>query len=302
MHATEKKIYKAFRKAATYCSTGDHPNEALAKSAREHDLNLEMTKRSAEMLNIFLTHNFMKEAKDKTAEFPIADISTTIKLAFTDEPIKEPKAGIRIVRKTASKKDDSFPFCKKPEPSPREFSDLMEQMSGCLKMASTEVDEKRASLLKEESICFSSYSKLIDKLKFTDTFDKFAEFEFNILSEYGEEAREHLNKIASILPNPKRIPANVKIKTASKFKREAIHDLFDSFVSGFDKIAVAQKEYNDSFKVHKDTKEIVENLYRKAAGYDPKVNKAEDLLNFKTANVAASVVKVLSERLPGNPY
>lgn len=276
MNSTEQKIFSAFRKAAEYCSTGGfEPTDALVKSAMDADLNPEMTRRAGEMLNIFLTHRFMKSASDKTASFPTADLGDVLRKAFTEDApaSSEARQGYRSSKKASAAGEPKLSFigsAATPEPALRDITDLVEQLRGHVKVASESADEARRNAEYERHAAFATYKSLIGSLRESHNYQKFAAFEAQCLSEYGEEALGHLDGIADQLPGVKRLSRDEYPKRAFYFARGPLNDLFDSFVEGISKVAAADSDFESSLASARAFELEAENIYRKVAGAEPK--------------------------------
>ena len=83
MNVAETKIHSALKHAAASIrNDGLSPDDALFKAAEAQELNPEMTRRTAEMLNVSLTRAHFGSGQDKTASFPLADAGAVIERVF----------------------------------------------------------------------------------------------------------------------------------------------------------------------------------------------------------------------------
>jgi hypothetical protein len=313
MNSAETKIHKAFRKASQYCTEGMDPSDALSKSVTENDLNADMTKRAAEMLNIYLTHDFMRKAKDKTASFPLADVPRVLKQAFLNpmEPRSESKSSTVVVRKKkASKNTDELNWAAKQEQAPREIADLVEQLNGSIKLAEINSAELRSENERVVNASMDSYTKLVESFRESGKTAGFAEFEANIVSEYGSQAVQYMDNLAEILPNPTRLESTATVKTGSYFKRNRQHDLFDSFVKGIEESKEISTKLAQIEAELSDMKSQRDEVFSSFSPVSKKTASAADFLSDKkiaaphspNTGVSHGAARFVLKRLPGDPF
>lgn len=310
--STEQKIHTAFRKAASYCTDGLHPNEALAAASKENGLNPEMTRRSGEMLNIYLTHQFMKTAADRTATFPTADLNTSIKLAFLQPESAAPiSKKIVVSQKSASRAPHSeVPFRlthEVPAEAPRELSDLMRQLDGCVKIAAAQKDLARAAYTEQHGKAFDALTSLVDEIR-TGNFEKFAALEEECLSEYGDQAIALLDTIAFGLPGIARFNRSAGFRKAAHFERSSLNDSFDRLANEIGKMDGLVSEYRAKSQALEDMQKQARDLNLRAAGKDVPMDSAADLLDMsgiqKEANISSTLTGLSSNaytELTGSP-
>lgn len=314
MNSAETKIHKAFRKASQYCTEGMDPSDALSKSVTENDLNADMTKRAAEMLNIYLTHDFMRKAKDKTASFPLADVPRVLKQAFMNpmEPRNESGNSTTVVvrKKKASAETQHVKWAASQDEAPREIADLVEQLNGSIKLAEINVSKLRSENERAVNGSMDSYVKLVESFRESGKTAGFAEFEKNVVSEYGSQAIEYMNNLAEILPNPTRFENLPSVKTGSYFKRSSQHDLFDAFIDGIEESKTIATKLAELTAELADMKSQRDELF---LSMSPVVKKAESAADFLSNNkialaktpqsgVAHGAARFFLKKLPGDPF
>ena len=314
MNSAETKIHKAFRKASQYCTEGMDPSDALSKSVTENDLNADMTKRAAEMLNIYLTHDFMRKAKDKTASFPLADVPRVLKQAFMNpmEPRSESGTPSTVVvrKKKASANIQDLSWEPKQETAPREIADLVEQLNGSIKLAEINIAQLRSDNEKVVNASMDSYVKLVESFRESGKTAGFAEFEKNIVSEYGSQAVQYMDNLAEILPNPTRFEGTTSVKTGSYFKRNSQHDLFDAFVNGIEqskeiatKLAQAETELHSMKSQRGEIFSSFSPLTKKtASASDFLIDKKVASPHSPSSGVAHGAARFVLKKLPGDPF
>ena len=314
MNSAETKIHKAFRKASQYCNDGLNPSEALSKSVIENELNPDMTKRAAEMLNIYLTHNFMRSSGDKTASFPLADVPAVLKKAFLN-PMESNRGNERttvvVRKKTASPNTQKeIEWAPKQEQAPREIADLVEQLNGSIKLAQVELSNLKSEREQVVNSAIDSYRDLVETFRQSHKLASFNTFESNIVSEYGEQVKPYLDNMAEILPNPPRMNAASTVKTATYFKRNKEHDLFDSFMDGIEKSKAVETKIAEASSALSEMNSQREKLFSSFRPISNKTASAADFLNSnKTASAhqlhgsaAHGAGRFFLKQLPGDPF
>jgi hypothetical protein len=317
MNSAETKIHKAFRKASQYCTEGVDPSDALSKSVTENDLNADMTKRAAEMLNIYLTHDFMRKAKDKTASFPLADVPRVLKQAFINpvEPRSQSSSSSTVVvrkKKASATNTQDLNWAPKQEAASREIADLVEQLNGSIKLAEINIDELRSSNEKVVNASMDSYIKLVESFRESGKTAGFAEFEKNVISEYGSQAVQYMDNLAEILPNPTRFENIESIKTGSYFKRNAQHEMFDAFINGIEEsksIATKLAEFTAELS---DMRSQRDSIFSSMSPASKKIESAADFLSNSSklasvsrpssSGVAHGAARFILKKLPGDPF
>jgi len=82
-----ERIEKALNSAIKLHNSGTNANDSIIKVAREHELNPETINRVIEAFNTAKTKAYVKVAKDKSADFDIADKKTVINSVFNEAQI-----------------------------------------------------------------------------------------------------------------------------------------------------------------------------------------------------------------------
>lgn len=101
---TVQELQNIAVKAATEFLNNEHSlNESLAKQASEYNLNSEQLKRAVEATNTLTHLKTLELSSDKTAEFPVADYKTILKMASLPEtdPEEGEESGFGFFDKTA---------------------------------------------------------------------------------------------------------------------------------------------------------------------------------------------------------
>jgi len=296
MNTTERKIFAAHKKAGEYCGSGMAPTKSLIKVANENDLNPEMTKRVAEMLNISLTKSFMKSASDKTANFPLADCKEAIDEIFTKVAIhkvakEEPNSFSSrhsIRRKYTNSNDHEFFVFDKTADYKENISDIVMQAEGAKSNLKVEISKCAQDLLKVESECLNSYSDIISHFRTSVDPSAYSKFETQCYSDYGSKVAHYLDSIYEHL-NEGTERGDVEVcKRAHYFVQRDINNKFDALMQ-------QTLEINKLAKLVEERKEDLKNFeantyefYKKVANDGKEeVTDYSDLIDFSLSKVAA---------------
>ena len=297
MNTTERKIFAAHKKAGEYCGSGMAPTKSLIKVANENDLNPEMTKRVAEMLNISLTKSFMKSASDKTANFPLADCKEAIDEIFTKVAIhkvakEEPNSFSSrhsIKRKYTNSNDHEFFAFVKTADYKENISDIVMQAEGAKSNLKVEISKCAQDLLKVESECLNSYSDIISHFRTSVDPSAYSKFETQCYSDYGTKVAHYLNSIHEQL-NEGTERGDVEVcKRAHYFVQRDINNKFDALMQQTLEINKIAKLLADKKEELKSFEANTTEFYKKVANDGKEeVNDYSDLVDFSLSKVAIS--------------
>lgn len=81
----KEKLMDALKDSVSHYNTGISAEEAIVKSAKDHNFNKDQTERLVETFNTARTINFFKHASDKTSNFDVADKSKVLGIIYGDE-------------------------------------------------------------------------------------------------------------------------------------------------------------------------------------------------------------------------
>lgn len=192
MNEAERKIKVALRLAVDFKNDGDDPNTAVSKAASLEKLNPDMTERVVQGFNIALTNATLKNASDKTAAFPIADLPTVMERVFGHTPAKNDK--------TASAVHEAFFAESKPvtvrvgwesgmqkAAAAENPEGMVRQVHGACELARHEVSKIAQDVMCAENKVQEAFVNMVDLLSNTDMSGKFAMFEMQARSEYGDD-------------------------------------------------------------------------------------------------------------------
>ena len=304
MNTTERKIFAAHKKAGEYCGSGMAPTKSLIKVANENDLNPEMTKRVAEMLNISLTKSFMKSASDKTATFPLADCKEAIDEIFTKVAIhkvaKEESNSFSsrhsIKRKYTNSNDHEFFAFAKTADYKENISDIVMQAEGAKSNLKIEISKCAQDLLKVESECLNSYSDIISHFRTSVDPSAYSKFETQCYSDYGTKVAHYLDSIYEHL-NEGTERGDVEVcKRAHYFVQRDINNKFDALMQQtleINKIAKLVEEKKEELKNFEDSKM---EFYKKVANDGKEeVTDYSDLIDFSLSKVATDDLPAIAQ-------
>lgn len=231
MNSAERKIRTALEKSAHYHRDGMAPDEAIGKAASEEQLNPEMVRRVVEAFNIQKTNSTLKVADDKTATFPLAKAEDILKSVFCNAPL----AASKEAESTQPAENDELQIipANKKEASAGPSQETNMDVQGWFRTVQSlvletnqKLGELSVDLLGFEQKSHAALSEVVDYFSTTNNVGKFAQFEEEILSEYGEPARVTLNIIYDLARlSEDRFEGNTK--RAFYFKRDSSHDSFD---------------------------------------------------------------------------
>lgn len=247
MNVAERKIQSALNKAAELHRNGEEPNEACIKAASINELNPDMTKRLVEGFNIGMTNAKIAKASDKTISFPIADIDTVIPGVFVDkEKVANEKVAAMLTEEYSETLQD-FTFSltdgQKVASTLDDLPHLMRQMDAHCKARKDELSKVAQDIIHGEHRMESALGALVEHFSYVDNRGKFASFEGDVLSEYGDACKGTLDVIFEISKlDEARCDQNVKIGSIN-IHRGTEHDLFD-------KLMAASNDYINACTTH----------------------------------------------------
>jgi len=274
MNLAESKIRNALEKAAQYHrEDGLSPNDAIIKSAGEFSLNPPMVDRVIEAFNIAKTNAVLSRANDKTASFPVAERDVILDGVFGQGLGVKPGEN-----KVASIEEDSFSevpmssgplsflgFDKTagPEVQDHDVGRLIRDGISNLMELRSDLGKYAQDVLSTESEMASCMREIGNHFSLSENVGKYAEFEADILSERGEEARPSLDIIhRHFCPRETRCDWTPKIGTRA-YVATAAHDNFEKL-----------SELTDLFiRQEKDLADMRLDFARKKANFDSSVGE-----------------------------
>lgn len=287
MNQAEKKIKAALVHAAEEHRKGVSPDDAVAKAASFYELNPEMTHRVVEGFNIGKTNSTIARAEDKTASFPIADIGNVMQKVFVDSPIKvaaplNKQASVDAgYSETLPDFDFDFVGNQKVASPLGDFREQVQQINGLKQEFEHELSKIAQDIIKQEMRMSDALRDLGEFFVLSENQGKFAEFEQQVLSEYGEGARGTLTVIHE-LAGVKEARYEGLPKTGSVFNSSAAHVHIDTLMEATDDYHAAQTAYGT--KLAEATQQVDElmAMAKEAGGLTPPPPpSAADALLFK---------------------
>lgn len=285
MNTAERKIKEAFGKSAQYHREGLDPNDAIVKAANLEQLNPEMVKRVIEMFNISKTNETLKVASDKTSSFPIAQPDIILDRVFRQGPLCDKTAEPEVIQ-------DDFVVVRnflkaaamEPEPVNMDISGWIQATQGLMDEANHKLAELQTDLHQAEKKSFEGMQAVIEFFSTTNNVGKWAAFEGDILSEYGDQAKIPLETIYDLSGlEESRFDGTIG-KYAFHFERTPIHDAFDQFVGQADRFGEIHLERE---KLGVDVQQHIQehnNILFQLFDIAPKpASKVADLLDFNGA-------------------
>ena len=295
MNGPESLIKFAVNQAVQYINHDKLPPQAaLVKAAKELELNPNFIKRASEALNVALTYNHLKKAKDKAADFPIIDAAKVAEEIFGAEE-----------KTVATKKAEQFSSNQYPETAPKFARYLHDprykaaheailNSTANTKYAMSEVGlyEKAAKYLK--TLKLAAENAAVEKVgaemkanrlfcnllgefaKSADYRTPFNEFESQVFAKHGAAASDYLELIykhAKLVEPRGQQDSNRVVK---RFCKEAA--LFDAFVEQAATLKDVVKTAEEADHNYTFEKEYVEGIFKQAH-----VEKEADALTELTA-------------------
>ena len=188
-----ERIEKALNSAIKLHNSGTNANDSIIKVAREHELNPETINRVIEAFNTAKTKAYVKVAKDKSADFDIADKKTVINSVFNEAQIpansvvSEMKEDLNDflateeVSKTASEEEfdiastSSIPLESRIKTA---FFAINEQ--------NRDLSEKRDLIIDSREAFYKGMKEASEILEFTEEREKVADYAAQIFYEYQD--------------------------------------------------------------------------------------------------------------------
>jgi hypothetical protein len=271
-----------------YLKGGASPTDALQKTAEEYDLNHNYIERVGSAMNVALHYNHFKTAKDRSTDFPIADIPAVISKQYSFEEKNEKKASSEAFQSSEVEKPspDLVKYMYRPQykQAMAEISkEIIDDRGILLKTAFTrasnylvklsqELDNAKTEKVGASINLDSAFSNLVNHFS-VDPLSRtsFDEVESQVYSKYGEEATPWLDFI---------------YKTAGLKEERGVHDksykFFDTCKEAemFDKFLTSTKEYTKALAVVKEAEETFESeknfrdeIFREVGGIKKKADE-----------------------------
>lgn len=249
MNTAEKKIKTALNLAVDFKNNGSDPTEAVSKAASLEALNPDMTERLVEAFNIALTNATIKNASDKTASFPLADRDTVMKNVFDiyEAPAKTDKeASVDAaphIQIEAGDIDLSWMLDGRQKVANLDNpEEMVRHVYGTCQNAQHELSKVAQDVFAASQNMERGFLDVCSIATTSEFLGKFAMFEMQALSEYGEQVRPVLDNIFDAAGldrfGEKRFEGSVKL--ASDFFPET------EIYSAFDRLMNATTAYHEA--------------------------------------------------------
>lgn len=247
MNTAERKIKVALNKAVEFRNGGDSPTEAVSKAASVESLSPDMTERLVESFNIALTNATIGKAEDKTASFPLADRDQVMAKVFDVYEKKKSKkeaseSSVDFFTEEMGETGDSWlnnrdKFAELDNPT-----EMIRQVIGSCQEAEKQISKYAQDVLAASIKMEGEFMEICDIASCSDFLGKFAAFEMQALSEYGEDVRPIVDNIYEVAGMGRfaepRFSGSVKI-ASEYFPGSKIY-------SAFDRLMQATTEYHKS--------------------------------------------------------
>ena len=265
-----KRIETALKDAIAFHNEGLSANDALAKSASQHELNPETICRVVESFNIAKTRAYVKTASVKDGDFDLATKADVIKMVFGDDM---PKTAGFIVEKDHPveynfeiKKTASDLLSTKKE----EFKDIdvnanivraKQAQAGVdldLTTARGDIVFVRESFVKEfsKAASFFSYSYNADD---SDEILDAASYQY-LGNKIANDVISFISKAAMLDYTPSENPV------PKEYGQNPFHEILDDMVDDAEDYAIKVAEYNNAIVEQGDKTEELNGLILKVAG------------------------------------
>ncbi|NBQ67449.1 MAG: hypothetical protein EBU46_00925 [Nitrosomonadaceae bacterium] len=310
MNGPESLIKFAVNQAVGYINHDKlDPQAALVKAAKELELNPNFIKRASEALNVALTYNHLKKAKDKAADFPIIDAAKVAEEIF----------GV-VEKTTNTKKAEQFSSNQYPETTAKfarylhdpRYKAAHAAISGATintKYAMSEVGlyEKAAKYLKTLKLAAenAAVEKVGAEMKanrmFCNLLGEFAkaaeyrtpfnEFESQVFAKHGEASSDYVELIYKHAKLTEPRGSHDANRVVKDFCKEA--ELFDAFINQAATLKEVVKTAEEATHNYEFEKSFVEDIYKQA--HTEKTANVVDELNAidHVTNQRAKVKKQL---------
>lgn len=299
MNTAEKKIKTALNLAVDFKNNGSDPTEAVSKAASLEALNPDMTERLVEAFNIALTNATIKNASDKTASFPLADRDLVMRNVFDvyEAPAKtEKKASDDVtshVQIEAGDIDLSWMLDGRQKlanlDNPEE---MVRHVYGTFQNAQHELSKVAQDVFAASQNMENGFFDVCSIATTSEFLGKFATFEMQALSEYGEQVRPVLDNIFDAAGldrfGEKRFEGSVKI-AADFFPETEIYSAFDRLMNATNAYHEANGIYSQKGAEVQSQIEETNTLLREAvhesSAPEVRAKQAADLLDPISPNV-----------------
>lgn len=293
----ERKIAAALDQAASDHRKGMDPNEAIAKAASANSLNPDMTHRVVEAFNIAKTNATIPKLSDKTASFALADSTKVMKLAFggplrqksanLHESDEEPLSAGEAFREVGQTDVDlDWVGNEKVADAPEVLRDIVEQALGTIAMGTAELSKLGQDRALAEKQAFEQMRSVVDYFSTTNNLGKFAQFEAEILSQYGDGAKPTLDIIFDLaqLGHHKEARYTGAMPKLGSFHvvPTAAHKAFDGLMEKTSAFHTADEAYEKLATEVATQQSEVRSLMQESAGIVPSEAKtAADFLGLR---------------------
>jgi len=290
MNTAQRKITMALKEAAAYHRSGDDPNESIVKAAHSNQLNPDMVHRVVEAFNIAKTNTTLKKASDKTASFPLAEIEKVMEGVFK-RPLHSKAARREREEDPVEAAISEFQEVRQPielnwggiDKLAATATDLREDVrEGLGLIAEMDADLSKAaqSVQQYEMDAFKAMESVVDYFSLSESRGKFAEFEQQMLSEYGDGIKTTLDSIHALSSiKHARHEGAVPVSGITMFDRCGAHDFFDALMDKTARYHEAEENHEAMKMDHDGRKTALLRLMREADGqYVPEEGGAADLL------------------------
>jgi hypothetical protein len=266
------------------------PDDALVKAANDNHLNPHMTRRAIEGFNIAKTNATIAKATDKTASFPIANADSILSRVFTKgiegEESESKTAGLESedLQEIVHSFELSFVGNDKVASHETSLADASRQALGYQRTLDAQLSKLAQDILSHENAMTEAMTDLQTIFSLSDSRGKFAQFEGEVLSEYGEAARPTLDIIYGLSAHQDGRYRGLMPKVGSLyFESGPEHRAFDRLMSHTDKYIEAVKDREAcQADAKQKTAELRDMLFEASGLTAPTapVVEAADLLGF----------------------
>lgn len=294
MNKVERKIEGALKEAAQLHRDGTKATEAVVKAARSHNLNPDMTSRVVEAFNIAKTNSTIPRLKDKTASFDQAILEDVLGQVFktpsrnkrasaeveAEEQIEE--ALLEFEEKKASLPDFSWTANQKIAAAPEDITEVIHQAFGVQHVLRNDLSKAAQARMSAESSAVRNFREVVEFFNTSNNVGKFADFETDVLSEYGEAARPTLDLIyEGARLEARREERGTQVKIGSRyFTPSTAHQLFDGLMESMDSCHATGEALSLCGTDVTEKTAVLSGLINESQGLSPKVASALDLLDF----------------------
>jgi len=252
-----ERIEKALNSAIKLHNSGVSANESIVKVARENELNPETISRVIEAFNTAKTKAYVKVAKDKAADFDVADKKTVIASVFSDQ--HQVKHSSVVAEMVDDIEDFSVTEDGNEKTAEEYFAPVVTSklpLDARIKMAFLAIKEQDRLLQEQKELLIDSRESFYkgiknasDLLSFNHEREKIADYAAQIFYQYdGDKCAGGVLSLISKIANIETSDLFDKLAGDVDYTESQFTQFFDEAVEALDSYSKNVKDFNNSVK------------------------------------------------------